>query len=63
MAVLLDRREISLPEYADLHQDLQEAFPDREVYLAFLDRAYSLFLKKIVETAGSFTVRTGDFRS
>lgn len=51
IGVQLHRAEMSLSEYADLQQDLQAAFPGREVDLAILNRADPLFLKKIVEAS------------
>ena len=49
LAVLLERVPRSLAVHAELLQDLQELFPDREVDLALLNRADPLFLKKITE--------------
>ena len=49
LAVLLERVPRSLEGHAELLQDLQQLFPDREVDLALLNRADPLFLRKITE--------------
>jgi len=49
LAVLLERLPSSLAEHSDLLEDLQRLFPEREVDLAFINRADPLFLKKITE--------------
>jgi predicted nucleotidyltransferase len=49
LAVLLERVPRSLEAHAELLQDLQQLFPDREVDLALLNRADPLFLRKITE--------------
>jgi predicted nucleotidyltransferase len=49
LAVLLERVPRSLAAHAELLEDLQQLFPDREVDLALLNRADPLFLKKITE--------------
>ena len=40
---------LSFRDHAELVHDLQALFPDREVDVAFVDRADPLFLKKITE--------------
>jgi predicted nucleotidyltransferase len=49
LAVLLERVPRSLQAHAELLEDLQQLFPDREVDLALLNRADPLFLRKISE--------------
>ena len=49
LAVLLERVPRSLETHAELLQDMQQLFPDREVDLALLNRADPLFLRKITE--------------
>jgi predicted nucleotidyltransferase len=49
LAVLLERAPRSLAAHAELLQELQSLFPEREVDLALLNRADPLFLKKITE--------------
>ena len=49
LAVLLERVPRSLEAHAELLQDLQQLFPEREVDLALLNRADPLFLRKITE--------------
>jgi predicted nucleotidyltransferase len=49
LAALLERVPGSLRAHAELLQDLQALFPEREVDLAVLNRADPLFLRKITE--------------
>jgi predicted nucleotidyltransferase len=49
IAVLLNRPEIPFCEHADLLEDLQQLFPEREVDLAIINHADPLFLKKITD--------------
>lgn len=49
LAVLMGRTDLSWPEVAEITGDLQQLEPEREVDVAFLDRADPLFLKKIME--------------
>jgi predicted nucleotidyltransferase len=49
LAVLLGRRDLSWQEIAEITHELQMLGPDRQVDVAFLDRADPLFLKKITE--------------
>lgn len=49
VAVLLDRSNVTFKEQAELLQDLQPIFPDRELDLALINHADPLFLKKITD--------------
>ena len=49
LAVLLERPPVSFEQYAELIDDLQRLYPDREVDVALINRADPLFLKKITE--------------
>jgi predicted nucleotidyltransferase len=50
LAVLLESVPSTLDAHAELIHDLQKLFPDREVDVAFINRADPLFLKKITES-------------
>jgi predicted nucleotidyltransferase len=50
LAILLDRSNLTLREHAELLQDLQPLFPDRELDLAIINHADPLFLKKITDS-------------
>jgi predicted nucleotidyltransferase len=49
LAVLVERMPGSLESYAELLRDLQRLYPNREVDVAFINRADPLFLKKITD--------------
>ncbi|MBX3025022.1 hypothetical protein KF840_08945 [bacterium] len=49
LAALVERLPDTLHGHAALLADLQELFPDRDVDLAFINRADPLFLKQITE--------------
>src|SRR5262245_38389942 len=49
LAVLLDRSSLTFEEEADLIAELQALVLDRDVDVAFLDRADPLFLKQITD--------------
>ncbi len=49
LGVLVERVPQSLEDYGALIGDLQALFPDREVDVAFINRADPLFLKKILD--------------
>lgn len=49
LAVQIPGAPLSFRDHAELSHDLQALFPDREVDVAFVDRADPLFLKKITE--------------
>ncbi len=50
LALLVERVPASLEAHGRLLQDLQALFPEREVDVAFINRADPLFLKKITES-------------
>jgi len=62
LAVLLEGPPLSFGEHADLAHELQGLFPDREVDLAFLNRADPLFLKKVTEACRLLYGRTSDLQ-